>query len=183
MKINRGRQLLTLAILELAAWIVSGQNWYEVSMTPDQDTLVLQSFDAMATNGFTGPILSVNLAALAAGLLTAGKSRSLIFSIASFSSLGLTILAAINVSQQNLAGVAKQIESATGIAATHGLTGVEVTTLISAPIGVGIYALLAIGFGYAAATSKFWQKRVAKVNQESNKKGPTDSISMWDQQR
>jgi hypothetical protein len=183
LKLTKARILLLLSLLEIAAWVFSGQNWYQVSMTPNDQTVVLQSFDAFTVNGFTSPMLTVTLAALTAALLTNGKSRSLIFSLASATSLGLAVLAGFFVWQQNLSGVAKQIESATGIAATHGLTGVQTMTQIAAPIGVGSYFLLAIGFGIAVNASRFWVKKPSESLAKASTKRPTDAISLWDQQR
>ena len=181
--LSRGKAFLFIAAAQIASWIASSQNWYQVSMTPNDETVVLQSFDGFTVNSYTGPILSVTLAALAASLLTTKTARTITLWIGGFFSLALSALSGLGLSQQNLSGVATQIESATGIAATHGLTEVTITNLTAAPIGVGVFAVLGGFFAWSAISSSRWATKKSNQAIKTRTKIPTDAISLWDQQR
>lgn len=193
--LTRARALTLIAVLEILSWITSSQNWFEISMAPNDETVVLQSFDGLTSYGFIGPILAVTLAAFSVALLTNGKSRILVFALGAAFTVGLAAFATISVLEQNLNGVAKQIEAATGIAATHGITGLATQTLPGAFLAIGSYILLALGFVVAAVSSGSWnQKSISKEAASSSKpvaekqakhpaKRSGDPISLWDEQR
>lgn len=183
MKIQKGQTLLILVAIEIAAWVISGQPWYQVSMTPNDSTVILKEFDGLNTYGYLSPILLVTLSAIAVALLTLGKSRSIILWTATAASSLLVALTIADIQTQNLAGVAKEIESATGVAASHGLTGLETITLGAASISIGIFALLTLAFGYAAKSSSTWIKKPTQTTKTTWVRTPKDAISLWDEQR
>ena len=183
MFISRGRVLASIALLQIAAWVVSGQNWYEVSMSPNDESVVLLSFDAFSVNTFTSPILLALIAATAATFLTRGTSRLIVLLVGAVLSVGLSALALLNIAEKNLSSVSKQLETATGIAATHGLADVVTTVLPLAFVGVASYTALALGFAWAAWVCRFWAEKSQKSGRKVRAKAPTDAISLWDQQR
>lgn len=183
MKLKKGKAILLLGVLETAAWVFAGQIWYKVSMTPNDETVVLKEFDGLAVHGYISPILFVTLAAIAVGLLTSGKARAGIFWTAAAAATSLTAMSAMDLANQNLSGVASQIELATGIAATHGLTGVEIVAQVASSVSLVSFGLLALGFALSAISSIGWQKREPQIIGNVAAKKPKDAISLWDEQR
>lgn len=183
MLFSKGRAISVLLLLQLSAWITSGQNWYQVSMTPDQEALVLQDFDGFTAYSFISPLLLVALAGIAVAALTTKTASTVSLSLSTLATFFLLFLSALNLAGANLSGVAKQIESATGIAATHGLTGVSTNILFGAYFSLGAY-LLTSAFALAASwASRNWLVSAKQPRKTLNSAKTTDPISLWDEQR
>ena len=90
------------------------------------------------------------------------------------------------MASQDIAGLAKQVEQMTGIAAAHGVEGLTVETL-TAPYGLLIsLALLAGAAVLVLLTERRWPKRQAKTELAAKTVKdvePKDAIGIWDSQR
>ena len=179
---TRGRALGLIFIALLAAFFSSGQAWYKVSMTPNDETLTLQTFDGYTAYPWLSPLLLVCLAALAIAGLSKGKSQKIVFALGAVASFSLTVLAISVLTNRDLSGVAKQIETATGIAATHGMAGVTVQPQTAAYLSVFVYVALFGVFMLALLVQRAWQVNPRSFKTPS-RTAPTDAISLWDEQR
>ena len=179
-----------VSVFLLAAFVLSGQTWFNLSMSPAEQATLLLSFDGFTTYGFVLPSLLVMLAAFAVVTILSGISRFLILLVASFFSVALSVLWFINVPAQNLSAVATQLESATGIAANHSnssdFPSLLIQTTPTATAAFVIYALLAVTFILSAISSlygvaKTKTKGVGKPQRKSDSRA--DPITAWDNQR
>lgn len=180
---SKARLLAALSLFLIGAFIATGQTWYQVSMSPNGETVTLQTFDGYTAYSWASPLLLVCLAALAVALLTSGRARAAIFSVGSLSAISLLALSAVSVANQDLAGVAKQLETATGIAATHGIQGLETTSQPAALICIVLYGLIGLVFAISALTQHRWVARPKASGSSKKAAELKDAISLWDEQR
>ena len=181
--LSKGRSISVVLSLQVASWILSGQSWYQVSMTPDGESLVLQTFDGFTSYSFISALLLVALSGIAVAMLSNNFTRTLALLLSSLAGFCLSVLGITSVLSTNLTGITKQIESATGIAATHGLSGVETNTLFYAYLANASFVALAITTLTAAWFSRNWVNRLKSPQKKPSRPKPTDSISLWDEQR
>lgn len=181
-KFNKGRSLGLIALALIGSFALAGQTWYQVSMSPNDQTVTLKNFDGYSAYGWISPLLLVCLAALATTAISASMTRYLSLLVGTLSALGLTVLSSLAVGSQDLAGVASELETATGIAATHGISGLEISTQALALAAIGVFGLVALTFAAAMLAQRNW---VVKLQTQPRKasKPVKDAISLWDEQR
>lgn len=180
---SRGRSLALLVLLQVTAWISASQGWFQVTMAPNDDSVLLKSFDGFSAFAFISPLLLVTLASFIVGLLSKATVRSIAFALAAISQVILTIVSGIKVAASDLSGVAKQIEAATGIAMSHGISDVTIALQPAAFIALLTFALLGLNLFVAAFASRKWATKQRTDAPKSAKNSPRDPISLWDQQR
>jgi hypothetical protein len=181
--LSKGKSISVVLLLQVAAWILSGQGWYEVSMAPDGESLVLQTFDGFTSYSFISALLLVALAGTAVAMLSGKLTRTVALVFSAFAGVFLAVLGITSVLSTNLAGITNQIESATGIAATHGLSGVETNTLFYAYLAIATFVALALTTLAAAWFSRNWVNRLSSPQKNRSRSKLTDPISLWDEQR
>lgn len=181
--LSRGKSLLLLAGLQLAAWIAASQNWFQVTMAPNDNSVLLKSFDGFSSYAFISPLLLVTLASFIVGLLSKAVVRVIAFALAGISQMILTVLSVSKVAASDLSGVAKEIEAATGIAVSHGISDVTIDIQPAAFIALVSFALLALILFATAFASRKWAAQQRTEAPKSAKNSPRDPISLWDQQR
>jgi hypothetical protein len=182
-RLSRGNSFGLIGIFQLVAFVATSQTWFEVTMNPNDETVTLQSFDGYSTYPWISPLLVVCLASSAVGYLTKGKTRVAMFVTGATSAFFLTSLAAIGVLSKDLSGVAKQLETATGIAATHGISGLGVSTQPVASLSVVCFLFLGTLFLFAAISQKYWVVKSPVTQTASPSKEPKTAIDLWDEQR
>ena len=180
---RKGRVFALLLIILVLAFVLSGQGWYTVSMNPNDSALVLKSFDGYTTYAYLSPLLLVCLAGTATAAISPGITRIVSFTMAALASSLLVGLTLVNVIGQNLSGVSKQIESATGIAATHGIKDLTVQVSFYSQASIVSYFLMLIAFVWALVACRSWVTMARSQGAESVRGKLTDPISLWDQQR
>lgn len=182
--------------------MLAGQPWYGVTMAPNDEVVTLQNFDGFTAYSWLSPMLLVCLAAVAVAALMTRYGAQITLSLGFLNAALITLLSANAISNQDLGGVSKQIESATGIAATHGIDGLQIQTLQSAYLSLFVFSLIALGFIYAVIVAPRWPIRPssrtrtsgsvkkskldrerAKLNTSTSELATKDSISIWDEQR
>lgn len=179
--------LSTLLLLILASFMYSGQTWYEVTMSPNDEIVLLKSFDGFTAYSWLSPILLVCLAAAAVSALISRNGSRIVLAFGFLISSLLLVLVLSAVFNQDLGGVAKQLEISTGIAATHGITGLGFHTTQFAYLSLALIFLVAATFLYCLITQKSWAIRAtyarAQAPRKSSRSEPKDSIAIWDDQR
>lgn len=174
--------LFAVFALLAAAYILAAQPWFLVTMSPNQDEVVLRSFDGLTVSPSTSALLLVSFAGIASALLTKGIARSISFSVSAASQFLSVALGAALISSKDLSAVANEIEAATGIAANHGLKDLAIAIQPVAIASLVIFLLLGAVLGFTAVLSRGWQKSRVPVSMPKATR-PKDPISLWDQQR
>jgi hypothetical protein len=182
MRVTKGRSLGPILLMLIGSFALAGQAWYLVSMSPNDETVTLKSFDGFSAYAWVSPLLLVCLAAMATSAISSGAMRLVSLCSGAASSFALTFLAGFAISTQDLAGLARGLETATGIAATHGISGLTITTQPFALLSVGTFVLTCVFFILAVFTSKNWVSR-AGTPSHSSQVQTKDTISLWDEQR
>jgi hypothetical protein len=180
---DKRKALSATALLLVLSWFGPGQTWFEVSMSPNDESVLLKSFDGYTAFAFISPLLLVSSAGFGMAMLSKKRSRTIALFIASVAQLSLAILALVKFASQDLSGVAKQIESATGIAANHGLDGVATNAQAAGFFAVAFLFLGGLALLANAISSRDWADTPKKTDQRLKGSKPKDSISLWDQQR
>lgn len=179
---TKGRSLGLILLMLIGSFALAGQTWYLVSMSPNDETVTLKNFDGYSAYAWVSPLLLVCLAAMATSTISAAATRLLSLLVGAVSSIALTLLSAFSISRQDLSGVAKELETATGIAATHGITGLDVATQPLAPASIGVFAVLSLVFLVGIFASRHWKVKAVKATRQTGRP-VKDSISLWDEQR
>jgi hypothetical protein len=189
----------TLLLVIVASFFLAGQPWYEVTMSPNDEELLLKSFDGFSAYGWLSPMLLVCLAAAAVAALINGLGSRLVLCFGFLVSTATAFLTANAVAVQDLTGVKQELESATGVAATHGISGLGIQSTQFAFLSSTSLCLVAAVYLYSLITQASWvitpssvKAPNTKTSMASNSKPakpirskstPKDSISIWDEQR
>jgi hypothetical protein len=179
---TKGRSLGLIVLMLIGSFALAGQTWFIVSMSPNNETVALRNFDGYSSYAWVSPLLLVCLAAMATSAISTSATRIVSLWVGALSSISLTLLSSVSISRQDLSGVAKELEAATGIAATHGITGLDIATQALAPLSIGVFGALGLVFILAILASKHWRARAVKVSRQAGRP-VKDSISLWDEQR
>jgi hypothetical protein len=179
---TKGRSLALILLILIGSFALAGQTWYLVSMSPNDETVTLKSFDGYSAYAWVSPLLLVCLAAMATSAISTAATRVASLWVGAVSSIALTLLSVFSISRQDLSGVAKELETATGIAATHGITGLDIATQPLAPASIGVFVVLSLVFLVAVFASRHWKAKAVIATRQAGRQGK-DSISLWDEQR
>ncbi len=179
---TKGRALGLIVLMLIGSFALAGQTWYLVSMSPNEATVTLKSFDGFSAYAWVSPLLLVCLAAMGTSAISASATRMASLCAGALSSIALTLLSAFSISRQDLSGVSKELETATGIAATHGLTGLDIVTQPMALLSIGVFGALGVVFGLTIFASRHWKSKTARPTRQPGRP-VKDSISLWDEQR
>lgn len=182
LNLSKGRSLGLISFLLMAGFFLAGQTWYLVSMTPSDEAITLRGFDGYSSYPWISPLLLVCLAALATSAISSGGTRITSLSVGIGSSFLLAVLSTISISTQDLSGAAKALETATGIAATHGVEGLAISTQPIALVCTGLFVGLGLLFAMAIWSSRTWKAKPVETSRRTTKP-LKDSISLWDEQR
>lgn len=180
---SKGRSLSLIIVLLVMALITSGQSWFTVSMSPNDQSVVIQAFDGYSVFGWLSPLLMVILVGTGMSALVGARVRWVTLGLALLGSILLVSLSLIGVLEKNLTGVARQLEQATGIAATHGIKGLQIDNQFSSYLSIGVFTALAVAVALALISHVQWLKKPRTESRGKPKAGASDTISMWDQQR
>jgi hypothetical protein len=172
-----------ISFLLLILFITSGWNWYEVSTTTQERSVVLSQFDGYSAYPWIAPLLLVALASFSLASLLKTGVRGIVFGIGSAFSFLLGTMALMAISNQDLGGLKSQLESLTGIVVTHGLENFQVTTMYGAYISLAGFFLLSSLLLLSSLAQSKWVKVAGTASIKLEGKAPTDSISLWDEQR
>jgi hypothetical protein len=142
---------------------------------------VLGDFQGSQSYAVAMPVTLFLLAATLVSLLTGRKASRIVLVNESLVTTALAVWLGIQVTLANVAELDPQLERLTGIAKTHGVSGIDVTSGVNPWFWIATQ-LLAVGFcGFLASRSKGWQRPSTATKGEGNK--PASAIDLWDSQR
>lgn len=174
------------AALTLLSYIFLSQEWFTLEMTPNEETVKLASFDGTSAYSTLSPLLMLNFAAILVVSFVGSLARKFVaVTIAIVNSFSL-VWTAVRVQQQDISGLAKEVEQMTGIAAAHGVDDLVVTSLWASIAFLASLALSTAVVGLILVTERNWPKRSTKTERTSAVKRveePKDAIGIWDSQR
>ena len=179
---TKGRSLGLIMLMLIGSFALAGQTWYLVSMSPNDETVTLKSFDGFTAHAWLSPLLLVCLAACGTSAISAATTRMASLLVGAISAISLALLSAVSISNQDLSGVSKELETATGIAATHGISGLDIVTEPIASLSIVVFGALGLVFVLTVLASRHWKVKVAKATRQTGRP-IKDSISLWDEQR
>ncbi|CAB4631539.1 unannotated protein [freshwater metagenome] len=183
---TKSRALTLWAALVILSYIFASQDWYTLSMSPNGESVKLASFDGMSAYGNLSPLLMLNFAAILVVSFVGSLARKFVTATIVLANLATAIWLGIRVQQQDISGLAKQVEQMTGIAAAHGVEDLSVSSLWASSgflVALGLTtALVAVIF----FTERSWPKRASKTERVATSRKaeePKDAIGIWDSQR
>lgn len=181
LRLGKSRFLALIFVFLIGAFVLAGQQWYSVSMTPNDEAVTIRTFDGYSCYTWISPLLLVCLAAFGTSSISSGVARFISLFSGAISSISLAFFSAVSIAGSDLSGISKEIESATGIAASHGAKDLSVTLMPVALLSVAVFAILGGVFLVAALSQKYWPDRATPVKR--SKPLVQDPISLWDEQR
>lgn len=183
---NKSRALTLWAALVILSYIFVSQDWFTLEMTPNGETVKLASFDGVSAYSTLSPLLMLNFAAILVVSLVGSLARKFVALTIAIVNITSLVWTAIRVQQQDISGLAKQVEQMTGIAAAHGVDDLVVTSLWASIGFLVALSLSTAAVGLIIFTERSWPKRSAKTERTSATKRveePKDAIGIWDSQR
>jgi hypothetical protein len=175
---------------QLLALIVLAQPWFSVSMLVEREIVELGSFDGATTFPSTSPIALLSLAALSVVAISAAKTR--VAAILILITANLTALMSITpmILQKQISALDTELDRLTGIANTHGLSNVTVSSTgfeyfwlasLAITVAVGVW-LLRLSKGWSNE-DKSTSARPDRPKQRGSRVKTQSSIDLWDNQR
>lgn len=183
---NKSRALTLWAALVILSYIFVSQDWFTLEMTPNGETVKLASFDGVSAYSTLSPLLMLNFAAILVVSFVGSLARKFVALTIAIVNITSLVWTAIRVQQQDISGLAKQVEQMTGIAAAHGVDDLVVTSLWASIGFLVALSLSTAAVGLIIFTERSWPKRSAKTERTSTTKRveePKDAIGIWDSQR
>lgn len=187
---SRPRALSIALAPQLLALIVLAQPWFRVSMIADGQNVELGSFDGATTFPATSPIALLSLAALSVVAISAARTRVAAILILIAANLAALILITPMILQKQISALDTELDRLTGIANTHGLSNVTVSSTGFEYLWLASLAItVAAGF-WMLQLSKGWSNEDKSTSANPNqpkKRGSRvkteSSIDLWDNQR
>ena len=183
---NKSRALTLWAALVILSYSCVSQDWFTLEMTPNGETVKLASFDGVSAYSTLSPLLMLNFAAILVVSFVGSLARKFVALTIAIVNITSLVWTAIRVQQQDISGLAKQVEQMTGIAAAHGVDDLVVTSLWASIGFLVALSLSTAAVGLIIFTERSWPKRSAKTERTSATKRveePKDAIGIWDSQR
>jgi hypothetical protein len=183
---TKSRALSLWAALIILSYIFASQDWYTLEMAPNGEAVKLASFDGVSAYGNLSPLLMLNFAAILVVSFVGSLARKFVTVIIALANLATAIWLGIRVQQQDISGLAKQVEQMTGIAAAHGVEDLTVASLWASSGFLVVLAFTTVLVSVILFTEKSWPKRPVKTERSNLSKKveePKDAIGIWDSQR
>jgi hypothetical protein len=183
---TKGRTLTLWVAFAILAYVLASQDWYNLSMSPNGETVKLSTYDGLTSYGNLSPVLMLNFAAILVVAFVGNLGRRIVTALMVLVNIGTLAWMVSRIASQDVTGLAKQVEQMTGIAAAHGVEGLTVATQFATYGFLFSMGLLVTTAVVALLTEKKWPKRQARteVSSKTTKASePKDSIGIWDSQR
>jgi hypothetical protein len=187
---SRPRVLAISLAPQLLALIVLAQPWFKVSMLVDGASVDLGAFDGATTFPATSPIALLSLAALSVVAISAGKARVAAIVILIAANLAALLLIVPMILQKQISALDTELDRLTGIANTHGLSNLTVTSSSIEYVWLASLAVtVALGV-WMLRLSKGWSNEDKSSSSRGDSAKPRgsrakseSSIDLWDNQR
>lgn len=184
MKIKKSQSIALWVGAILLVAIACSQTWYTLEMSPDGNSVELKSFDGFATYLFISPFLMLSAASVFTFMFLSRLPRLIIGALSSVFTALLLALVSFRVASADVSSLSREIEAATGIAATHGLDQIDTSVTSSAYWAIASIVLLLAIQTAATISSLTWPKKKARTELSiSSEAESSDTISIWDSQR
>ncbi len=193
----RSRALAALFALQLLSILLLTQTWYSISMAPNGHSVVLGDYAGSDANPSAMPtLLFVAVALLVVGFTT-GVGRIIAIIAALLGSVGALVLTGAATLTRNISALDSSLDRLTGIAQTHGISGLTTTQSAYAWAWLACQLLISL----LLVASLWWQRNWvpgqtrAKAGVEADaeagrrsgsRKKPAakkSAIELWDEQR
>jgi hypothetical protein len=189
---TKSRSLAIALALQVAALLSLSQTWFVISMTADDSLVQLGAFDGASAYPAAASLSLLNLAALAIVAISSSKTRTIAIAITAVSSLAALVVILPMALNMDVSALDGQLDRLTGIANTHGLQSLDISSSAFVVLWV-VSTLLSLIFSvWLLRSSRQWsnEDRAALSTQQSNRvarkaaiKKPKSSIDLWDDQR
>ena len=183
---SKSRALTLWAALVIFCYIFVSQEWFTLEMAPNGETVKLASFDGVSAYSTLTPLLMLNFAAILVVSFVGSLARKFVALAIVLVNISSLVWTAVGVQQQDISGLAKQVEQMTGIAAAHGVEDLVVTSLWPSIAFLVSLALSTGAVGLILFTEGSWPKRAARTERRGaalRVEEPEDAIGIWDSQR
>lgn len=187
---NRSRAIAIAFAPQLLALLVLAQPWFKVSMLVEGSSVELGSFDGATTFPATSPIALLSLAALSVVAISAAKTRIAAMLILIIANSAALLFMVPMVLQRQISALDAELDRLTGIANTHGLSNVTVTSSGLEFVWIGSIAATVFLVFWLLWLSKGWSNEDRSTSARSNtprkrnsKPKTESSIDLWDNQR
>jgi hypothetical protein len=168
------------------SYIFASQDWYALSMAPNGETVKLSTFDGLTAYGNLSPLLMLNFAAILVVSFVGSLARKVVLSALATANIAGFIWIAARLQQQDISGLAKQVEQMTGIAAAHGVEDLTISALWGSSGFLVSLGLTVTAVCITLLTENRWPKRHSKTERAEvarKPEEPKDAIGIWDSQR
>jgi len=187
---SRPRALSIALAPQLLALIVLAQPWFSVSMLVEGENVQLGSFDGATTFPSTSPIALLSLAALSVVAISAAKTRVAAILILIAANFSAVIFIAPMILQKQISALDTELDRLTGIANTHGLSNVTVTSSSLEFVWLACLAITVVLGFWMLRLSRGWTNEDKSTSARSDGAKPRgsrakteSSIDLWDNQR
>ncbi len=178
------RLVALLLFLQLLGLLLLTQPWFEISMEVDGKNSELGAFDGSQSYSITMSASLLLLAITLVVFLVAKISARILMAVSSLLSafLGMWIVL-LQVLSKSVSELDSQLERLTGIAKTHGISGLEIDVSMYPWFWLATCLIGSILSGYLATSTGGWSKPDLQKNTAKKAKTPTSAIDLWDAQR
>ena len=180
MTTNRRLQVLLLC-LSLVSLLLLTQDWFSISMRIDESDSSLGNFDGASTYPVAMPASLLTSASILIGFLMMGWGRRAALAVTALAS-GLSALwISMQVASLNVAALDSQLDRLTGIAKTHGVSGLSVDASLNPWLWFGVTVLTcAIAIFLVFSKGSFVRQGTPP---QTNSPLQESTIDLWEQQR
>jgi hypothetical protein len=189
---TKSRSLAIALALQVAALLSLSQTWFVISMTADDSLVELGAFDGASAYPAAASLSLLNLAALAIVAISSSKTRTIAIAITAVSSLAALVVILPMALNRDVSALDGQLDRLTGIANTHGLQSLDISSSAFVVFWVASTLLSFMFSVWLLRSSRKWsnEDRATLSTQQSNRvarkaasKKPKSSIDLWDDQR
>ena len=182
---TKSRVLALGLALELLALLLLTQSWFEISMSPNGETVSLGSFDGATTYAVAMPLALFALAAILVALITSRIAQLIVIGLSALSSLASLALLAPAIFSKNIASLDTQLARLTGIANTHGISDLSIGTTFAPFAWLLVEVVASVWLAAALIWQRNWpvvDKTAAPTGKATKKQTDGSTISLWDNQ-
>lgn len=185
---TRGKALGLALVLQLLAILLLTQTWFEVLMAPNGKLVTLGSFDGATTYPAAMPLQLFALAATVFALLTRGAVRAVVLGLAALAPVASVVTIGLAAMNKQISALDSQLDRLTGIANTHGISGLTVNASTFTVLWLACEVVTALWLAASAWMSGNWKQNEAAQRTERAKsakpgKSAKSTIDLWDDQR
>jgi len=180
---NRRIVALVLA-LQLLSLLLLTQTWFSISMVVNGNKTVLGDYDGSQSYAISMPTSLLLLAITLVTFLVSTVAIRVLLAISAVIGTALSVwLVALQVSQKNVRELDGQLDRLTGIAKTHGVSGLKIDISAYPWLWLVVMVLTAGISVYLSLRTTGWQKSTSAQPAKDRAKTPVSAIDLWDAQR